>query len=235
MKDLQDLRILVIGVGGLGCPASLALAQAGVGTLGLVDPDRVELSNLHRQILYSEENVGRLKVEAAQERLNHLFPRLKTVVYPETFGSSNAEKLLRSYDIILDGLDRLEKKYVLNDWCVKLNKPFVHAGVVKFEGQVMPVIPGKTACLRCLLPKIPPPFALPTCREAGVLGSFSQAIGYLQAFETLNLAQDSRELYLWKWDIQKREARAVRPVSNAECEACSKGVVEKETAVRCQV
>ncbi len=235
MKDLQDLKILVMGVGGLGCPASLALAQAGVGTLGLVDPDRVELSNLHRQILYNEENVGQLKVEAARERLTQLFPGLKTIIYPEVFSGSNAEKLFRSYDIIVDGLDRLEKKYVLNDWCVKFNKPFVHAGVVKFEGQVMPVIPSVTACLRCLLPKIPPPFALPTCREAGVLGSFSQAIGYLQAFETLKLARGSKELFLWKWDIQKREARAIRPARNTECEACSKGMIEKEMAVRCEV
>jgi molybdopterin/thiamine biosynthesis adenylyltransferase len=228
---LKDLKILIIGVGGLGCPAALALAQEGVGQLGLVDPDRVELSNLHRQILYAEENVGQLKVEAARDRLKALVPSLKIDIFSEFFGAANAKKLLSGYDLVVDGLDRLEKKYVLNDWCVKLNKPFVHAGVVKFEGQVMPVIPGKTACLRCLLPKIPPPFALPTCREAGVLGSFSQAIGYLLAHETLKLARGSKDLFLWKWDIQKREARSIRPVRNPGCEACAQGLIGKEKLV----
>jgi molybdopterin/thiamine biosynthesis adenylyltransferase len=225
---LTDLKILIVGVGGLGCPASLGLAQEGIGRLGLVDPDRVELSNLHRQVLYSEENIGQLKVEAAQNRLNQLFPKTVIDIFPEAFGAVNAEKLFGPYDIIVDGLDRLEKKYILNDWCVKLGKPFVHAGVVKFEGQVMPVIPGKTACLRCLLPKIPPPFALPTCREAGVLGSFSQAIGYLQACETIKLARGSKDLFLWKWDILRRQARSIRPTRNLECEACAKGKVGQE-------
>ncbi len=225
--DLKNLKILIVGVGGLGCPASLALAEAGVGTLGLMDPDHVELSNLHRQILYSEENVGQLKVEAAQKYLQRLFPQTKTNLIPEAFGAVNAEKVLQSYDLVVDGLDRLEKKFVLNDWCVKLNKPFVHAGVVKFEGQVLPVIPGKTACLRCLIPKIPPPFALPTCREAGVLGSFSQAIGFLQAYETLRLVSHPENLFLWKWNIQKRTARSIRPVRNLDCQACSGKVFEE--------
>jgi molybdopterin/thiamine biosynthesis adenylyltransferase len=224
--DFKNLKILIVGVGGLGCPASLALAEAGVGMLGLMDPDHVELSNLHRQILYSEENVGQLKVEAAQKYLNRLFPQTKTNCIPEAFGAANAEKVLQEYDLVVDGLDRLEKKFVLNDWCVKLNKPFVHAGVVKFEGQVLPVIPGKTACLRCLIPKIPPPFALPTCREAGVLGSFSQAIGFLQAYETLRLVSHPEDLFLWKWDIQKRSARSMRPMRNPDCQACAGKVFE---------
>jgi molybdopterin/thiamine biosynthesis adenylyltransferase len=226
MMRLNDLKILIVGVGGLGCPASLALAEAGVGTLGLLDPDHVELSNLHRQILYSEQSVGQLKVEAAQKYLQRLFSKTKTNAIPEAFGASNAEKILQQYDLVVDGLDRLEKKFILNDWCVKLDKPFVHAGVVKFEGQVLPVIPGKTACLRCLIPKIPPPFALPTCREAGVLGSFSQAIGFLQAHETLRLASHPDDLFLWKWDIQKRTARSIRPVRNPNCQACAGKVFE---------
>ena len=218
--NLKNAKILIVGVGGLGCPASLALAEAGVGTLGLMDPDVVELSNLHRQILYSEADLGQLKVESAHRRLKQLFPDTRINVIPEAFGATNAEAVFEQYDLIIDGLDRLEKKFVLNDWCVKLGKPFVHAGVVKFEGQVLPVIPGQTACLRCLIPKIPPPFALPTCREAGVLGSFSQAIGYLQAYEALRLLKNPKNLFLWKWDIQKRTARSIRPVRNPECEAC---------------
>jgi molybdopterin-synthase adenylyltransferase len=233
---VEKTRILIVGVGGLGCPASLVLAEAGVGTLGLMDPDKVELSNLHRQILYSEKDLGRPKVEAAAENLKKHYPQTKTHLIPEAFGPSNAEKVLSQYDLVIDGLDRLEKKFLLNDWCVKLGKPFVHAGVVKFEGQVLPVLPGVTACLRCLIPKIPPPFAMPTCQEAGVLGSFSQAIGYLQAHEVLRLAKGEGPYRLWKVDIQKREARSIIPERNIHCEACSKGRIENEVAgVVCQV
>lgn len=218
-------KILVVGVGGLGCPASLVLADAGVETLGLMDPDKVELSNLHRQILYSENDLGRPKVEAAADHLKKHYPKIKTTLIPEAFTPQNAEKVFSQYDLVIDGLDRLEKKFILNDWCVKLGKPFVHAGVVKFEGQVLPVVPGKTACLRCLIPKIPPPFAMPTCQEAGVLGSFSQAIGYLQAYEALRLAGGQGPFRLWKVDIQKREARSIVPQRNSACEACGKGIV----------
>ena len=214
----------------MGCPASLALAEAGVGTLGLMDPDKVEASNLHRQILYSEKDLGRLKVAAAAEYLNHRFPRTQTIQLQESFGASNAEKTLAEYDLIVDGLDRLEKKFLLNDWCVKLRKPFVHAGVVKFEGQVLPVLPGKTACLRCLIPKIPPPFAMPTCQEAGVLGSFSQAIGYLQARAALGLVS-GKASRLWKVDAQKRDARSIVPERNPDCAACGKGFVEGPAAL----
>lgn len=214
----------------MGCPSSLALAEAGVGTLGLMDPDRVELSNLHRQILYGEKDLGKLKVEAASEYLAELFPKAKTALFPEAFGPSNAEKILPQYDLVIDGLDRLEKKFMVNDWCVKVGKPFVHAGVVRFEGQVLPVLPGKTACLRCLIPKIPPPFAMPTCQEAGVLGSFSQAIGYLQAHEALRLAAGQGPFRLWKVDAQKREARSIVPQLNLDCPACGKGILEHQPA-----
>ena len=169
---MKKLKLLIVGVGGLGCPASLALAEAEVDTLGLMDPDKVELSNLHRQILYSDKDLGRSKVEAAGDYLTNHFPKTKINLIPEALGTENAERYINGYDLVIDGLDRLEKKFFLNDWCVKLKKPFVHAGVVKFEGQVLPVLSGQTACLRCLIPKIPPPFAMPTCQEAGVLGSF---------------------------------------------------------------
>jgi molybdopterin-synthase adenylyltransferase len=223
--DKKDLKVLIVGVGGLGCPASLALAEAGVGTLGLMDPDKVEESNLHRQVLYSTADIGRPKVEAAADFFKKGFPKTKTLQLSEAFSPSNAEKVLAPYDLVIDGLDRLEKKFLLNDWCVKLGKPFVHAGVVRFEGQVLPVLPGKTACLRCLIPKIPPPFAMPTCQEAGVLGSFSQAIGYLQAEEALCLARGESPLRLWKLDALKRETRSIVPQRDPDCEACGKGKV----------
>jgi molybdopterin/thiamine biosynthesis adenylyltransferase len=233
---LKNTRILLVGVGGLGCPASLVLAEAGVATLGLMDPDKVELSNLHRQILYSEKDLNRSKVEAAAEYLKKRHPQTQFHPIAEAFGPSNAEKILNQFDLVIDGLDRLEKKFLLNDWCVRLGKPFVHAGVVKFEGQVLPVLPGVTACLRCLIPRIPPPFAMPTCQEAGVLGSFSQVIGYLQAHEALRLAQGKGPFRLWKVDIQRREVRSIIPERNIHCEACSKGRVEDQnSAMACQV
>lgn len=225
---MERPKILIVGVGGLGCPAAVALAEAGVGTLGLMDPDKVELSNLHRQILYADEDLGRPKVESAAERLGKGFPKIKTIPIPEAFGSSNAEKYLKEYDLVIDGLDRLEKKFLLNDWCVKLKKPFVHAGVVRFEGQVLPVLPGRTACLRCLIPKIPPPFAMPTCQEAGVLGSFSQMIGYLQAHEALRLASGKGPFRLWKVDMEKREVRSIVPQRDPACAACGGGKVEEK-------
>lgn len=233
---MTELKILIVGVGGLGCPAALGLAEAGVAALGLMDPDQVEISNLHRQILYSEADLGRPKVEAARDVLAKRYPRTKTMVIPEAFGPSNAEKVLAGYDLVIDGLDRLEKKFILNDWCVKLGKPYVHAGVVKLEGQVLAVLPGVTACLRCLIPKIPPPFAMPTCREAGVLGSFSQTIGYLQAHEALRLARRQGPYRLWKVDIQKREARSIVPERDPSCAACAQGKVEsREVAENCAV
>ena len=224
----KRLKILVVGVGGLGCPASIALADLGAAELGLMDPDRVEASNLHRQILYSNHDIGQPKVEAASKTLLARFPQLKVVPIQEAFSPSNAESILGRYDLVIDGLDRLEKKFLLNDWCVKLGKPFVHAGVVKFEGQVMAVKPGQTACLRCLIPKIPPPFAMPTCQEAGVLGSFSQAIGYLQAVEAIKLAAGDLPLRLWKLDVQKREIRTVVHRRNPDCLVCVRGKKTEE-------
>jgi adenylyltransferase/sulfurtransferase len=225
---MKDLKVLIVGVGGLGCPASIVLAEAGIGTFGLIDPDKVVLSNLHRQILYSDKDLGRPKVEAASDFFKKNYPGTKTVLIPESFGAANAEKLLSQYDLVIDGLDRLEKKFFLNDWCVKMGKPFVHAGVVKFEGQVLPVLPGKTACLRCLMPQIPPPFAMPTCQEAGVLGSFSQTIGYLQAHEALRLAQGRGPFHLWKLDCQKRELRAMISPRNINCKTCGQGQAEEK-------
>ncbi len=225
MKAFSDLKILVVGVGGLGCPSSWALAEAGVGTLGLMDFDRVELSNLHRQILYGAKDVGRPKVEAACEFLKDRFPKTHVIPIAGKMTAESLQELLPRYDLVIDGLDRLEKKFFLNDWCVKLKKPFVHAGVVRLEGQVLPVMPGVTACLRCLLPKIPPPFAMPTCQEAGVLGAFSQGIGYLAAREARRLAEGKGPMRLFKVDAAARSFRSVIPTRRADCLACGVGQV----------
>jgi molybdopterin-synthase adenylyltransferase len=233
LSHLRDLKILIVGVGGLGCPSGLALAEAGVGTLGLMDFDKVELSNLHRQILYGVQDVGRLKVEAAREYLNNRFPGTKIIPIEGMMTAESLRENLPRYDLVIDGLDRLEKKFFLNDWCVKLGKPYVHAGVVKLEGQVLGIVPGQTACLRCLLPKIPPPFAMPTCQEAGVLGAFSQAIGYLLAHEALRLAQGKAPFRLWKLDAAGRKIRTMVPQRNPHCSACGRGQVQELSEAVC--
>lgn len=230
---MEKLKILVVGVGGLGCPASLALVEAGAGTLGLMDPDKVELSNLHRQILYSKGDVGTPKVEAAAKFLKRNYPAVNIIPMRESMTAETMDRYLKDYDLVVDGLDRLEKKFFLNDKCVQARKPFVHAGVVKFEGQVLAVEPGVTACLRCLIPKMPPPFAMPTCQEAGVLGAFSQAIGYLQAHEALRLIRRKGPYHLLKIDAQKRETRSIIPGRNPDCEACGKGKMGELVETAC--
>jgi adenylyltransferase/sulfurtransferase len=226
----KDSNILIVGVGGLGCPVSLGLAAEGFQNLTLMDPDKVELSNLHRQSLYSDKDLGKPKAETAAKRLSRLYPKGRFEPLPEALDTSNTEKVLSRFGLVVDGLDRLEKKFFLNDWCAKLGKPYVHAGVVMFEGQVMAVAPGETACLRCLIPKIPPPFSMPTCREAGVLGSFSQTVGTLAAREALRLLQGERPLRLWKMDLLKRTLRSILPGRNPACGACGKGKVEENMA-----
>ncbi len=217
MKNLSCKKILIVGVGGLGCPTAWALALEGYRNLTLMDPDQVEISNLHRQILYNDQDLGKPKVETAARKLSQLFTDGKFEVIPQALGPENYEDVLSRYDLVVDGLDRLEKKFFLSDACVKLGKPFVHTGVVMFEGQVMAVATGETACLRCLIPKIPPPFSMPTCREAGVLGSFSQTVGTLAAHEAIRLIRGMRPLRLWKLDLLRRSFRSILPSRNPTC------------------
>jgi adenylyltransferase/sulfurtransferase len=193
-----------------------------------MDPDQVELSNLHRQILYTDQDLGQPKAETAARRLSRLYPDGKYEAIPEALGPENVDRILSRCDLVVDGLDRLEKKFFLNDACVNRGKPFVHAGVVMFDGQVMAVVPGETACLRCLIPKIPPPFAMPTCREAGVLGSFSQTVGTWAAHEAIRLIRGAMSLRLWKFDLLKRSFRSILPGRNPECLCGKNNQEEKE-------
>lgn len=182
---LKQAKVLIVGAGGLGAPAALYLAAAGVGTLGLIDFDKVELSNLQRQVLYSEAVVGELKVEAAQKRLKALNPGLTIQTYPQALDSEIAPELIAQYDIVLDGTDNFPTRYLLNDCCVWLKRPCVHGSVYLFEGQVSVFYPGKGPCYRCLFPEPPPAGAAPNCAEAGVLGVLPGQIGVMQATEVL--------------------------------------------------
>jgi molybdopterin/thiamine biosynthesis adenylyltransferase/rhodanese-related sulfurtransferase len=184
---LKAGRVLVVGAGGLGSPAALYLAAAGVGTIGLVDFDAVDMSNLQRQVLYDTRSVGRPKLEAAQERLTALNPHVDVALFPERLARENALAILEGFDVVLDGTDNFATRYLTNDACFLLGKPNVYGAIYRFEGQVSVFQPGKGPCYRCLYPAPPPPGLVPSCAEGGVLGVLPGVVGALQATEALKL------------------------------------------------
>jgi len=179
-------KVLIVGVGGLGSPLALYLAAAGIGELGLVDADKVGLSNLQRQILFATPDLGQPKVDIAQERLKALNPEVLTTLYPYFLDSGNALDTASHYDIIVDASDNFETKYLLNDLCVKLSKPLVSGSILKFQGQAAIFWADHGPCYRCLFPE-PPTHAVPNCAEAGVLGALAGVIGSIQALEVMKL------------------------------------------------
>lgn len=184
---LKQSSVLLVGLGGLGAPSALYLAAAGVGRLGLMDDDRVDASNLQRQVLYRDADVGRLKVEAAREQLLARNPHLRVDAIPERLTAANARARLEPYDIIVDGTDNFTTRYLVNDACVLLGKPNVHASVYRFEGQASVFWAARGPCYRCLHPEPPPPGAIPDCAEGGVLGVLPGLMGLIQATETIKL------------------------------------------------
>jgi molybdopterin/thiamine biosynthesis adenylyltransferase/rhodanese-related sulfurtransferase len=185
-QRLAASSVLVIGAGGLGSPAALYLAAAGVGTLGIVDHDRIEISNLQRQILFATSEVGAGKAQTASARLRALNPDLQVVAHEVKLTEANAMQLLAAYDVILDGTDRLATRYLINDACVLLGKPLVSAAIHRFEGQAMTYLPGTAPCYRCLYPQSPDDL-VPNCAEAGVLGVLPGVMGSLQATEAIKV------------------------------------------------
>jgi len=184
---LLDAKVLLIGAGGLGSPTALYLAAAGVGTLGIVDHDVVDMSNLQRQILHTNDRVGMPKVESARQTLQALNPDVKIVGYQERLSSENVMRIIADYDVIVDGCDNFPTRYLVNDACVMAGKPNVHGSIFQFEGQASVFYPGKGPCYRCLFPEPPPPGAAPSCAEAGVLGVLPGLVGCVQALETIKL------------------------------------------------
>jgi molybdopterin/thiamine biosynthesis adenylyltransferase/rhodanese-related sulfurtransferase len=182
---LREARVLIIGVGGLGSPAALYLAAAGVGTLGLVDSDRVDVSNLQRQILHGTGTVGRPKVESAVQRIQDLNPHVKVERFPERLTSANALGVLQDFDIIIDGSDNFPTRYLVNDACVLLSKTNIYGAISRFEGQASVFAGAHGPCYRCLFAEPPPPELVPNCEEAGVLGVLPGIIGSIQALEAI--------------------------------------------------
>jgi adenylyltransferase/sulfurtransferase len=186
-KLLKAASVLLIGTGGLGSPAALYLAAAGVGRIGLVDYDVVDFSNLQRQVIHGTSNLGALKVESARQRMLDLNPDIQVQVYNEPFTSENAMRIAQDYDILVDGTDNFPTRYLVNDVCVLLGKPNVYGSIFRFDGQVSVFDARRGPCYRCLFPEPPPPGLVPSCAEGGVLGVLPGTIGTLQATETLKL------------------------------------------------
>ncbi|MEN9704505.1 MAG: hypothetical protein RLZZ393_384, partial [Pseudomonadota bacterium] len=183
---LRAARVLLVGTGGLGSPAALYLAAAGIGTLGLVDFDTVDVSNLQRQVLFGTADIGRPKVEAAREKLVALNPGTRVVAHDLKVDAASAAALFAGYDLVLDGSDRLSTRYLVNDACVLGGKPLVSAAIHRFEGQAMTYVPGRGPCYRCLFPDAEKAL-VPSCAEAGVLGVLPGVMGSLQATEAIKL------------------------------------------------
>ncbi|HEY1121175.1 MAG TPA: molybdopterin-synthase adenylyltransferase MoeB [Haloferula sp.] len=221
---LKGSSVLMIGTGGLGCPAALYLAAAGVGRIGLIDPDTVDRSNLQRQILHGESWVGKPKLESAAERLREINPHVELELHPVRFTPDNALDLVSRYDVVLDGCDNFPTRFLSNDACFFLKKPCVYGSIFRFEGQVTVFAPHLGGpCYRCMLPTMPPPGAAPSCEEAGVLGVLPGVIGSLQAMETIKLLLGIGEPPLGKltcYDALNTSFRNLRLRRDPSCRLC---------------
>jgi molybdopterin/thiamine biosynthesis adenylyltransferase len=215
-------KALVVGLGGLGCPAALVLARAGVGLLGLADGDRVELSNLHRQLLHTVADLGGDKVTSAAHKLERFDPPLPLRLHPDRLDAGNAAAILAEYDVTVDATDDAATKFLLNDAAVLARRPLVHAGVVGFRGQLMTIVPGETACLRCVFPSVPATEE-PTCHEAGILGPIAGVVGALQAEEALRCLAGTPGLAgrLLTFDFRRFRFREVGLSRSFGCPVCA--------------
>jgi adenylyltransferase/sulfurtransferase len=223
-RRLKAARVLVVGTGGLGSPVGLYLAAAGVGTLGLVDFDRVDESNLQRQVLFGQSDLGRPKVEAAAERLAGVNPHIRIVPHPVEIDSRNALDLLAGYDLVVDGTDNFPTRYLVNDACVLTGKPDVYGSIFRFEGQVSVFWGARGPCYRCLFPEPPPPGLVPSCAEGGVLGVLPGIVGALQANEAIKLilgAGDSLVGRLVLFDALKLDFRELKLRKSPDCPVCA--------------
>src|SRR5437660_6713824 len=223
-RSLKAARVLCIGAGGLGSPAAVYLAAAGVGTIGIVDFDEVDLSNLQRQILHGTKDIGRDKLESARDRLRDINPEIEIELHQCRFSSENAPKIVSDYDIVVDGSDNFATRYLSNDVCVFAHKPNVYGSVFRFEGQTTVFAPHLGGpCYRCLFPEPPPPDAVPNCAQAGVLGVLPGIIGMLQAIETIKLIVGIGEPLIGRllhFDALKVKFRELNLRRDAQCPVC---------------
>lgn len=223
-KKLIASKALIIGAGGLGSPAAMYLAAAGVGTIGIADADMVDLSNLQRQIIHTTADLGRPKVISAKETMTDINPEIKVNAYQTRVTEDNIADLIRDYDIVLDACDNFETKFLINDACVAAKKPFVHAGILRFQGQLMTYVPRKGPCYRCVFRDIPPKDEIPTAREMGIIGAMAGVIGSLQAMEAVKYITGAGDLltgYLLTCDALSMQFRKIKlPARTEDCPSC---------------
>ncbi|MGN0916445.1 MAG: HesA/MoeB/ThiF family protein [Succinivibrio sp.] len=225
-KKLLDAKVLVIGAGGLGSPAAMYLAAAGIGTLGIVDGDDVELSNLQRQIIHSHETLNTPKVESAKQRIAQLNSDVNVKAIKTFISKDNILELIADYDFVLDCTDNFDCKFLINDACVIAKKPFVHAGVMRFYGQLMTYVPGRGPCYRCVFDDAPPEGAIPPGKVTGIVGAVPGTIGSLQAIEAIKFFTGAGELltgHLLTFDGLKMEFKKMKlPKERKSCPVCGK-------------
>ena len=220
---LLNSRALIIGAGGLGSPAAMYLAAAGVGTIGIADADEVDLSNLQRQIIHGTSDLGKAKVISAKEKLSDINPGVTVNTYRLFVTDENIGELIEDYDFVLDCTDNFESKFMINDACVKSKKPFCHAGIFHFKGQLMTYVPEKGACYRCVFKCPPPKEDVPKKSEMGIIGAIPGIIGSLQAMEAIKYFTGAGELltgYLLTFDALKAEFRKIKIPAAADCPVC---------------
>ncbi len=222
-QRLRHARVLIVGAGGLGSPTALYLAAAGVGTIGLVDNDVVDESNLQRQILHGTKDIGRSKLDSARDRLHDVNPYVQVITHATWLTSQNALEIIADYDIVLDGTDNFATRYLINDACVLLGKPNVHGAIFRFDGQASVFATANGPCYRCLYPEPPPPGSVPDCAEGGVFGVLPGLVGTIQAVETIKLilnTGDSLAGRLLIIDTMSMQFRQVRIERDPTCPAC---------------
>jgi len=222
-KKLLDAKVLIIGAGGLGSPAALYLAAAGVGVIGVADADEVDLSNLQRQILHATADIGKAKALSAKETMNAINPDVKVNVHRLFVAADNIMELIAGYDFVIDGTDNFPSKFLINDACVLSKKPFSHAGIIRFKGQLMTYVPGAGPCYRCIFREPPPPDAVPTCRQAGVIGAIGGVIGSLQAMEAVKFIIGKGKLLtgsLLGYDALETDFRKIKLPTVKNCAVC---------------
>jgi molybdopterin/thiamine biosynthesis adenylyltransferase len=237
-EKINNGKVLIVGAGGLGAPIALYLAAAGVGTIGIIDGDVVDLSNLQRQVIHFTPDVNKPKVISAKEKINLINPDVKVVTYQKLLTAENALEIINEYDFVVDGTDNFPVKFLINDACVIAKKPFSHGGILRFDGQTLTYVPG-SACYRCLFHSPPPPNAVPTCSQAGVLGAIAGMLGTIQAAEVLKYLTGVGDLLtnrLLTFNAKTMEFRTVHSKHNDNCPVCGNhptvtGLVDYEQAV----
>ena len=221
-RKLLDSKVLIVGAGGLGSPAAIYLAAAGVGTLGIVDGDHVDLSNLHRQVMHFTHDIGRPKTQSARRTIEDINPDVKVVPYQTVLTSENALQILADYDVVVNGSDNFPTRYLVNDACVMLGKPLIDASILKWEGQATAFLPGR-GCYRCLFPTPPPPGVVPSCAEGGIVGAVAGFMGTLQAVEAVKVLLGKGTTLVNRlliFDALDGEIRTVRWNRNPDCPVC---------------